>query len=1017
MKQIKICNKFLLTTSLFAFSTYCYAEVFLILDSQQEKISLIPYLDYFIDESKTMDIDDIICNQERLFKLIETRGINFGYIRFPVWIRVSIDFQKKTGDTILELDDEMIQKIDIYIQNEQDEMVSFVESGFLGNTSSRDVYGMTFAWDISDLNGKITFYFRIESQTCIDVRLKIYNKETYFQKENIRNRFIFSILGFLAAMMIYQFILGISQRSKDYIILGIIIGLFALIIMNIYGLLYDALHIKNGVLFNNLQLVFYSMTGVFMSKFSRFFSFESAGIKRVYNVIELTFLFFLPIIIFLPWFRLTLILLWILNILGLIAELILAGIGYRRGDKKNIFFIFAFCPFIIFLALRFFANSNSVDNNFFTRDGVLLAFPLTLVLFTAVLNYKFRVLRKEADLNKEMAISRLELLNEVKEDFLSSTAHEIRTPLHGIIGLTQSVLQNAADKLSPADIESLDAVSVSAWRLSHLVNDILDYSRNKHAELLIEKKSVSLCQIIKSVLINFSPFLHGKDVVIKNLAPENLPNVIGDENRINQIMFNLISNALKFTQKGEIVISCNMDKNEDRIWIFVEDTGVGITAEDMGKIFQPFEQAGKAVSGNYGGTGLGLSVTKQLVELHGGELSVKSEIGKGSVFSFSLPRILDESIQELDIKNTGDSSGPINSAGEDVPSEKENDLKSKYRILAVDDDPINLKVIKSYLPPPKYGLHTMIDGRNFLGYINEHDDIDLIILDIYLPDTSGYDLCMKIREKYPVYKLPVLMLTASANPDDLLRAFAAGANDYINKPVTKDELIARVETHIRLKESISRLGETNKKLYEIDKFINFGILSTMFLLKKHIPIGKDDKILKKVIDDCLSFINEFSGTSGNLEGLDDWGDKKRYLEDFFNRLANLENLELQNLLHEKIANIENKDGLSPEYTNEEIAAITLDVVDLVANIFMISNSGDQLNESACKSFGENYNLTPKELSAVILISQGYSNQEIADRLDIAVNTVKKHIYSVFNKTGVENRTHLLYKIVNFSDKK
>ncbi|MCP4171903.1 MAG: response regulator, partial [Fuerstiella sp.] len=282
-----------------------------------------------------------------------------------------------------------------------------------------------------------------------------------------------------------------------------------------------------------------------------------------------------------------------------------------------------------------------------------------------------------------------------------------------------------------------------------------------------------------------------------------------DENRVQQILHNLVGNAVKFTETGTVSVSAGI--RDEYLAVTVSDTGIGIPKESLDRIFRSFEQADGSTAREYGGTGLGLAVTRDLVELHGGQIWAESEPGKGSHFTFTLPvsgdraePVRTDGILAKDIHVAGISADPeeIGQTGEpditDIPPERLCDGEV-CRILAVDDEPVNLQVLKNQLTSEYYSLTLASDGREALNAVESGLEFDLILLDVMMPGISGYEVCRRLRELYNPDELPVVMLTAKDRVGDLVEGFDAGANDYLTKPFVKEELIARVESHISMK--------------------------------------------------------------------------------------------------------------------------------------------------------------------------------------------------------------------------
>ncbi|WP_242203562.1 tetratricopeptide repeat protein [Aestuariivivens insulae] len=411
----------------------------------------------------------------------------------------------------------------------------------------------------------------------------------------------------------------------------------------------------------------------------------------------------------------------------------------------------------------------------------------------------WRSRQKSIKLKQERnVISKLKQIDRLKDQFLANTSHELRTPLNGIIGLSESLKDGVAGKMSGKAIENLDMIVNSGKRLSNLVNDILDFSKLKNRDLALSIQAVDIFPIADLVLKVSGTLAKGKDLKLVNSISKDIPLVEADENRLQQILYNLVGNAIKFTQCGMVEIQAKEESGF--LKVFVSDTGIGIPKDKFDAIFKSFEQADGSTERAYGGTGLGLAVTKQLVELHGGIINVDSEVGKGTTFSFTLP-LSNESKTGVAIEKTEDKAQNIqnNIVYENNEEEVETHVPiSDLTILIVDDEPINRRVLENHLTVAGYKVVEVGTGKEALELISKGHFFDLILLDIMMPNMSGYEVCETIRKTYSTSELPIVLLTAKNRVSDLVTGFNVGANDYLTKPFSKNELLSRIKTHLNL---------------------------------------------------------------------------------------------------------------------------------------------------------------------------------------------------------------------------
>ena len=431
------------------------------------------------------------------------------------------------------------------------------------------------------------------------------------------------------------------------------------------------------------------------------------------------------------------------------------------------------------------------------KFNITLFSGVGLLLFGLIL-WRFR--QKSMKLKKEQeVVQRLKQVDQLKDQFLANTSHELRTPLNGIIGLTESLKDGAAGEMSNEALDNLEMIANSGKRLTHLVNDILDFSKLKNHDIKLILGPVDIHAITDVVLKISRPLAQDKGLQLKNDVPEDVPLVSADENRVQQILYNLVGNAIKFSHKGNISVSAK--EKEGYLQISVTDKGIGIPEDKFDSIFESFEQGDGSTSRQFGGTGLGLAVTKQLVELHKGEIKVQSELGKGSIFSFTLP---------LSVKKRSKSLKKEETTPELIGERKNDTLKTEvipangtvsgkdHHVLVIDDEPINRKVLQNYLQLAGYKITETTSGEEALRLLDENMDFDIVLCDVMMPGLSGYEVCESIRATYTASELPVILLTAKNRVSDLVVGFNAGANDYLTKPIAKNELLSRIKTHLNL---------------------------------------------------------------------------------------------------------------------------------------------------------------------------------------------------------------------------
>ncbi|QHZ48487.1 response regulator [Bacillus sp. NSP9.1] len=473
--------------------------------------------------------------------------------------------------------------------------------------------------------------------------------------------------------------------------------------------------------------------------------------------------------------------------------------------------------------------------------------------------------------DNERLSRKLLIADRSKDEFIAKTSHEFKTPLNSIINICQTLLAGRRKRTVEEEKDNVQLVIRMGYRLSSLVNDILDLEKMKQGVLTIHPVPVDIDSAIDTEMDFYRLLSKNKNLDIIRHIPAGLPPVYADENRFRQIMTNLVDNAIKFTPEGQITLSANMSHN-GMIKITVADTGVGIPEKARQTIFESFQQNEKHQND---GSGLGLSIVKQLVKLQNGDIWVESEIGKGSAFHFTLPVAKDG---DLPVNKSEPSELPSVRATSDVAMNTPYYSKKvdAATVLIVDDNIESLKILADMLEGVPYNVIAAKSGKEALEVVSR-SKLDLVILDLMMPDMTGFDVCMKIRERFSLVDLPVLIITAAIIDYDKFKAFHSGANDILQKPYNYSEFTARIKNLIMMKHTANQA--TNMEMAFLQSQINphflYNVLNTIISLT-HINIEKAREVtaeftnyLRKSFDfqntsAISSFRNELSIVSSYL---------------------------------------------------------------------------------------------------------------------------------------------------------
>jgi adenylate cyclase len=370
--------------------------------------------------------------------------------------------------------------------------------------------------------------------------------------------------------------------------------------------------------------------------------------------------------------------------------------------------------------------------------------------------------------------------NRTKSSFLANMSHELRTPLNAIINVTEMLIEDARDFNRPDELEPLDRVLRAARHLLALINDILDLSKIEAGRMELHLDSFALAPLIEDVVKTIEPLAgkNGNELVLQ-CDPE-VGTIQADQIRVRQALLNLVSNANKFTEKGTVTIRAHRrgESGRDFITIAVSDTGIGISAEQMGKLFQDFSQADSSATRKYGGTGLGLAISRRFCQMMGGDITVQSESGRGSTFTIRLPAIVGDPTVSLTAPE------PIRTRVEGPSS-----LPAPL-ILIIDDDPTVRDMIGRLLEREGFKVAKADGGRQGLRMVRELRPA-AVTLDVIMPDLDGWTVLAAIKGDPVLADTPVVLVTII---DEKNRGYSIGAADYLVKPFDRDKLIGTLRT-------------------------------------------------------------------------------------------------------------------------------------------------------------------------------------------------------------------------------
>jgi two-component system sensor histidine kinase ChiS len=794
------------------------------LTNSQDIYELPLYLDFFEDPSNELTISDVSLDRwSDKFIANTERNPKFEFSSSARWARLKIknsSYQFDWTMAFLGSTPGAIDNIDVYISD--GEGVSRYVFGrgnsiFESQKPYRDDNAIFPLY--LPVGRETTLYFRIQDEALTLLHLYLYTPTAALQFNRLLTLWDVLLLA-LILFFIFNLLLFLSLRDKVF--------LFCCFVLVSEGLIYALPEMPRMSFWwmNRLRGVVYIANAIAWLFIIKMF-FQNMRYSEQVNALLHVFLLVFGFLIFyyfaLPFdwmakssayvFVAYAIMLMSLSLFSWVKGLAAA----RYFSTALILLAFCWCGFYLDLL-------GYISLNFW---GLIylkaLKSTVVFLFFSFALLDRYKLAENAMRQNQAAALERMQQADQLKDDFLANTSHELRTPLHGIIGLSENLLSKSKGAMEAEWEESISLIIRSGKRLSKLIDDILDFSRIKQNDIHVAPRPMDFKSVCSLVMALCRPMIGEKPIEIRAVLPEQLPCVLADEDRLQQILLNLLGNAIKFTHRGEIIIRAEVFGRELRVT--VQDSGIGIPEENLESIFKEFTQVDGTLQREYGGTGLGLAITKKLIELQGGAIRVESEVNKGSVFYFSLPLAeglssdgTDKGVDEMawsEMIAPEENTLPLKGHPQSKPTQLPNPDLSK-KILIVDDDAVGIYILENHLSSMGYHVCSAQDGFAAWEKVQK-ESFDLAILDIMMPRINGYELCDKIRTLYDLTELPVIMLTAKTRVGDITRAFDCGANDYVTKPVNREELLSRIKTSLQLKQFADLLRENQTLKDEIIK--------------------------------------------------------------------------------------------------------------------------------------------------------------------------------------------------------
>ncbi|MFC5697821.1 7TM diverse intracellular signaling domain-containing protein [Pseudomonas sp. GCM10022186] len=777
-------------------------------DEQLRSLALGRHLDVFEDVRGDASIEDISSPAlESSFRRNEKAVLNAGYSRSVFWLRVDLDYRPRSKGGLqkwlLELAYPPLDHLDLYLPDGQGGYALVQRTGDALPFSSREIRENNYVFTI-DLqpNQSQRVYLRLQSEGSIQAPLTLWSPQAFLEEQPRRIYVLGIIYGVLLVMLIYNLFIYLSVRDTSYLYYILYIASFGFYQISVNGAGIQYFWPDNPWWANAATPFLIGSAALFGCQFSRSFlhtADHSPWMDRA--LLGLMFLGGLAMVLALTAsYGLALRLATSLALIFTVVIFAAGVLAWLRGMRVARYFIIAWSAFLLGGAINTLMVLGYLPNVFFTMYASQIGSALEVGLLSLALADRINAMKEERTRILQDAGRKLEALNQelansnrLKDEFLATVTHELRTPMNGVIGSLELMQTLPLDD----ELEQYQRTAASSARdMMRLVNDILAMTELQAGKLYPRREPFSLRGLVDSLRVQYEPRAMEKGLTFELELDHKLPDTLeGDAGKLAQALGYLLDNAIKFTSRGSVGLRVSGQEPVDgslALSIEVTDTGIGFTTPSDGRLYRRFFQLDGSMTREYGGLGIGLALSQQLVELLGGSLAHQSQPGCGSTFTLALNLVLPAQAPAIPLRRPG---------GQPLRGPEQ------CTVLVVEDNAINQLVTRGMLLKLGYRVRTADNGAEALEQLRR-EPIDAVLLDCQMPVMDGFATCRALRAMPGCADLPVLAITAHSHSGDRERCLAAGMSDYMAKPVKFEELRALLHDWLlcRQQQSLKSLG-------------------------------------------------------------------------------------------------------------------------------------------------------------------------------------------------------------------